>query len=200
MEETEKVKLRRHYRQRRRQSLPAAAASIAATARRQIPDQVPPGRRIGLYWPLAQEPDLRILTQLPPLRVALPAVRPEAGLVYLAWEPGQPLEKDCCGVPAPVASEPLVPEALALLLAPALAISPEGVRLGSGGGWYDRLRADPRWRAIPALAVLPAECVAPTLPRDPWDVPFSGWLDEEGIHWIASGASDVATSRRQPGA
>ena len=70
---------------------------------------------------------------------------------------------------------------------PALALDPHsGIRLGSGGGWYDRLRADPSWRAVPALAVLPAACVLADLPRDPWDVPFAGWLDETGLHWLAS--------------
>jgi 5-formyltetrahydrofolate cyclo-ligase len=57
-----------------------------------------------------------------------------------------------------------------------------GLRLGSGGGWYDRLRADPHWRRIPALAVVPAACLSEGLPCDPWDVPFDGWLDEHGVH------------------
>ena len=82
----------------------------------------------------------------------------------------------------------LAPEALGLLLVPALAIDQAGIRLGSGGGWYDRLRADPAWRAVPALAVLPAACVCDRLPRDPWDVPFAGWLDERGVTWLAGGA------------
>ena len=75
-------------------------------------------------------------------------------------------------------------ENLALLLVPALAFDNDGIRLGYGGGWYDRLRADPAWRRVPALAVLPAACRMETLPRDPWDVPFDGWLDETGLHWI----------------
>jgi 5-formyltetrahydrofolate cyclo-ligase len=73
---------------------------------------------------------------------------------------------------------------LGLLLAPALAFDQRGFRLGYGGGWFDRLRSDPRWGAIPALAVLPAACLAATLPVDTWDVPFQGWLDEQGIHWL----------------
>lgn len=83
---------------------------------------------------------------------------------------------------------------MALLLVPALAIDRSGIRLGSGGGWYDRLRADPHWRTVPALAVLPAACVSPTpLPRDPWDVPFDGWLDETGWH-LASPQPDPAAT------
>ncbi|MFZ0407368.1 MAG: 5-formyltetrahydrofolate cyclo-ligase [Cyanobium sp.] len=85
------------------------------------------------------------------------------------------------GVP-PAAGLP--PAALGLLLVPALAIDRQGVRLGYGGGWYDRLRAEPAWRAVPALAVLPAACVVEALPRDGWDVPFAGWLDETGLHRI----------------
>ena len=74
----------------------------------------------------------------------------------------------------------LDPHQLALLLIPALAIDQRGVRLGYGGGWYDRLRADPAWRRRPALAVLPEACVVAELPRYPWDVPLDGWISERG--------------------
>jgi len=125
-------------------------------------------------------------------RLALPAVLPplpgaaHGRLIYLPWEPQAPLRPDACGIPAPLPAagmplEPLPAEALGLLLVPALAVDRRGLRLGSGGGWYDRLRADPAWRAVPALAVLPSVCVVDQLPCDPWDVPFSGWLDERGI-------------------
>lgn len=92
--------------------------------------------------------------------------------------------------PAPGAAA-LAPEQLGLLLVPALALDRHGIRLGSGGGWYDRLRADPAWRAVPALAVLPAVCRCAPLPADPWDVPFDGWLDERGIGWRAPGPERV---------
>lgn len=89
-------------------------------------------------------------------------------------------------VPAP-GTAALAPGQLGLLLVPALALDRHGIRLGSGGGWYDRLRADPAWRAVPALAVLPAACRCEALPAEPWDVPFDGWLDERGIGWLAPG-------------
>ena len=94
--------------------------------------------------------------------------------------------------PPPPASDPeLSPQALGLLLVPALAFDPHsGIRLGYGGGWYDRLRADPAWAAVPALVVLPSACLSSKLPREPWDVPFQGWLDEHGVHSTAGPAGD----------
>ena len=200
-----KDSLRRHYRQLRRQSLPLAEAALlevlatalpqaleaadakaSARANLQAKPQAAPSR-LGLYWPVGHEPDWRPLLERWPealrQRLALPVVRCEGGvgrLTYGAWHPADPLSADGCGIPAPVAAAPLEAHALALLLVPALAIDQRGIRLGSGGGWYDRLRADPAWRLLPALAVLPAACVAPSLPADPWDVPFTGWLDESG--------------------
>jgi 5-formyltetrahydrofolate cyclo-ligase len=192
-----KDSLRRHYRQLRRQSLPLAEAALLEVLATALPQaleaadaktepQAGPSR-LGLYWPVGHEPDWRPLLERWPealrQRLALPVVRCEDGvgrLTYGAWHPADPLRADDCGIPAPVAAAPLQAHQLALLLVPALAIDQHGIRLGSGGGWYDRLRADPAWRQVPALAVLPAACVAPSLPADPWDVPFTGWLDESG--------------------
>jgi 5-formyltetrahydrofolate cyclo-ligase len=207
-----KDSLRRHYRQLRRQSLPLAEAALlevlatalpqaleaadakaSARANLQAKPQAAPSR-LGLYWPVGHEPDWRPLLERWPealrQRLALPVVRSVGGvgrLTYGAWHPADPLHADGCGIPAPVAAAPLEAHALALLLVPALAIDQRGIRLGSGGGWYDRLRADPAWRQLPALAVLPAACVAPSLPADPWDVPFTGWLDESGGSTKVSG-------------
>lgn len=151
---------------------------------------IPPGgTHIGLTWPLPHEPDLRPWLLSSRLPLALPAVT-AAQLVYRAWQPDQPLRPDDCGIPAPPAESPrLRAEQMALLLVPALAFDRlRGVRLGYGGGWYDRLRADPLWRRVPALAVLPSACVWERLPADPWDVPLDGWLDEHGCHWLPAAA------------
>jgi 5-formyltetrahydrofolate cyclo-ligase len=176
-------------------------AAILAVARSELLALLPPGTRLGLYWPLAGEIDLRGLADLPgegpgtalANRLALPAVAGVPGqgqLGYRAWHPGEPLEPDLCRIPAP-RGPALAPGQLGLVLVPALGFDRHGIRLGSGGGWYDRLRADPAWRAVPALAVLPAACLVEQLPRDPWDVPFDGWLDERGIHPVSSGRSQA---------
>jgi 5-formyltetrahydrofolate cyclo-ligase len=169
-------------------------AAILAVARRELRGLLPPGKRLGLYWPLAGEIDLRGLVELAgegpdtalAHRLALPAVAGVPGegqLEYRVWQPGEPLEPDLCRIPAP-GGPALAPGTLGLVLVPALGFDCQGIRLGSGGGWYDRLRADPLWRAVPSLAVLPAACLVEQLPRDPWDVPFDGWLDEAGVHQL----------------
>jgi len=137
---------------------------------------------IASFWPLAGEPDLRPLASKG-LPLALP--RTEAsGLCFLPWHANTVLEPDSCGIPAPRRERPLAAGELALLLVPALAVDQRGIRLGSGGGWYDRLRADPGWGAVPALVVLPQAFVRAQLPRDPWDIPFHGWITEQGLRWV----------------
>ncbi len=190
-----KADLRPHFRRQRRQAIAAAPGALAAAAAAVVPTLMAPPLFLGLYWPVGHEPDLRPLAEgllSPPWRahLALPAIRGDR-LLYLPWQPGDPLVPDGAGIPAPLGEKGLEPAQLGLLLVPALALDHGGLRLGSGGGWYDRLRSDPAWRAVCALAVVPAACVVPLLPRDPWDVPFPGWLEETGLRWTAA---SVATS------
>lgn len=184
-----KAHLRRHFRELRRQHLAPLQQWLdrgapgldhpLLQAAGAPPDDEARGH-VGLAWPLEGEPDLRAWLQATGLPLALPAVASDR-LRYRPWRPGEPLENDACGLPAPPASAgELDPSRLALLLIPALAIDGQGVRLGYGGGWYDRLRSEPAWRQLPALAVLPQACVVSTLPRDPWDVPLDGWISEAG--------------------
>lgn len=196
-----KQQLRAHFRSLRRQHHPALQQRLnqlgapdleALWAQRPGQHQaVGAVGAVGLTWPLVDEPDLRPWLQGLDRPLALPAVA-SGRLLYRSWQPGQPLNPDDCGIPAPpVVGPPLQAGQLGLLLVPALAVDRRGVRLGYGGGWYDRLRADPAWRQVPALVVLPAACVCDQLPGDPWDVPFDGWLDEQGCHWIAPGPDRI---------
>lgn len=61
----------------------------------------------------------------------------------------------------------------ALVLVPALAVDRRGVRLGRGGGWYDRslILARP---GTALLAVVRDDEVVDELPREPHDVPVTG--------------------------
>ncbi|QPN69413.1 5-formyltetrahydrofolate cyclo-ligase [Synechococcus sp. CBW1108] len=185
-----KASLRRHFRALRQGLVERAQPAIEAQAQRQVAGLLDDGRLLGLYCPLPGEINLLSLQNLLPGRLALPAITasprdPSARLVYRPWRAGDPLEPDGCRIPAPLAGAGELPApALGLLLVPALACDASGIRLGYGGGWYDRLRADLAWAQVPVVAVLPRGCRVERLPRDPWDVPLQGWLDEDGLAWL----------------
>jgi 5-formyltetrahydrofolate cyclo-ligase len=60
-----------------------------------------------------------------------------------------------------------------LVLVPALAIDPDGYRLGQGGGFYDR--ALPLLRAWKHGVVYPFERMEHDLPRESWDIAVDSW-------------------------
>ena len=140
---------------------------------------------VGLYWPLPGEVDLTplrldLFNELG-LSTALPVADGQGNMTYRPWTKAT-LARDGCGIPAPVDQVELSAGQLSLLLVPALAVDQMGIRLGYGGGYYDRLRRLQTWSGIPALVVLPEACVSvQPLPADPWDRPFHGWLSENGF-------------------
>lgn len=64
-------------------------------------------------------------------------------------------------------------EEIDLVLVPALAIDPDGYRLGQGGGFYDR--ALPLLKAWKHGVVYNYERMEHDLPREPWDVAMDSW-------------------------
>ena len=57
--------------------------------------------------------------------------------------------------------------------------------LRCSGGCFDRLRSKPRWKDINAYTVIAEECISDTLlPKNQWDIPFDGWINEKGVFQI----------------
>lgn len=143
----------------RRRALSEAAVSVASSSiLGRLADDLRVRRAaqagpIGLYWPVRGEPDVRppqVVGPHPgggptlmdgPNGLTLPG-HPAARPRMLGWNPGAPLATAWGTLRYLVADATEVePSDHGLILVPGVAFDPAGNRLGSGGGWYDRLLA-----------------------------------------------------------
>ena len=139
---------------------------------------------IGIYWPLKGEVDIRFIKESSKQKVALPSSCKNRGINYYHWSNNQ-LTLDSNRIPSPDSKNSISPKDISILLVPALSIDLEGYRLGYGGGYFDRLRQKDLWYSIPSFVVLSSNCISTRpLPRDKWDLPFNGWISENGLHKI----------------
>jgi 5-formyltetrahydrofolate cyclo-ligase len=90
---------------------------------------------IGLYMPIKNEPDLTSLSE-DGKKVLLPKVT-NLDLIYVAWQPGQPLIRSELGILEPEGNKDKS-DLLDLLIIPAIALDQQGNRLGFGKGFFDR--------------------------------------------------------------
>jgi 5,10-methenyltetrahydrofolate synthetase len=140
---------------------------------------------IGAYWPIKGEFDA-----LPALfrwsevderrRIGLPVVNRETKqLSFHVWYPGCPMEEDSYGIPKPKDTAAFQPT---LLLVPCVGYGPKGVRLGYGGGFYDRTLAALSPRPV-TVGLGYAHGFVPWLEAEPHDVPLDAILNEDGVAW-----------------
>jgi 5-formyltetrahydrofolate cyclo-ligase len=140
---------------------------------------------MGGYWPIKGEFD-----PLPALyrwaeaderrRIGLPVVAKQAGSLHFhVWYPGCPTELDAYDIPKPKGTEVFEPQ---LLFVPCVGYGPEGVRLGYGGGFYERTVA----------ALLPRPKVAglsysnrflPFLRASAGELPLDALITDDGVVW-----------------
>ena len=134
---------------------------------------------ISIYWPLDGEIDLRNLKEKYPL--ALPKCKKNRNLDFYIWD-NTKLVKDIHGIPSSNSGCRLKSSEISLILVPCLSIDKNFVRLGYGGGYFDRLRSNLQWRKIPCMGVLPEKCVSKDLfNKADWDIPLSGYITDKEI-------------------
>jgi 5-formyltetrahydrofolate cyclo-ligase len=120
-------------------------------------------------------------------RVLLPRLG-ERGLELVAAEPGSPLPASArTGVPEPTGPAlplDLLPPA-GVVLAPCVAVDRAGVRLGRGGGHYDRLLPHLRALGWCSVAVCHDDHLLDRLPSEPHDFRVDRILTEAGWRDLA---------------
>jgi 5,10-methenyltetrahydrofolate synthetase len=144
-----------------------------------------PENTIGAYWPIKGEFDAlpalyRWSEAEPDRRIGLPVMdRETRQLRFHVWYPGCPMEEDAYGIPKPKDTDQFEP---GLLLVPCVGFGPGGVRLGYGGGFYDRTLATLQPRPL-TVGVAYAHGFVPWLEAEAHDVPLDVVLTEDGVHW-----------------
>jgi len=183
--------LRRRCRERRAAMEPQARAHASLEIVRRLGDSPAfrAARRIALYWPVADEADVRgVLTLAASARQQcyLPVMCAGRTLSFLAYRSGEALVANGFGVPEPRRSPggELAAALLDLVCVPLLGFDRAGNRLGQGGGYYDRsfafTAAQPA--AKPLLVGIAFACqeLGP-IDREPWDVPLDAVVTEREL-------------------
>jgi 5,10-methenyltetrahydrofolate synthetase len=145
---------------------------------------------IGAYWPIKGEFDAlpalyRWSEADPSRRIGLPVVdRETKQLRFHVWYPGCAMEEDAYGIPKPKDTPAFEPQ---LLLVPCVGFGPGGLRLGYGGGFYDRTLAALAPRPF-TVGVGYGHGFIPWLKAEPHDVPLDALLTEDGVQWMRGDA------------
>lgn len=137
------------------------------------------------FVPMPGEPDLTPVLEAALAqgkRLLVPRVR-GARMEPVAIARLDELAPGAYGIREPAGGTAAAPETLGadtLALIPCLAAGPNGVRLGRGGGYYDRFLAHAKGKR---LLVCPSALVWPELPADTWDIRFPSHeiLTEKGL-------------------
>lgn len=146
---------------------------------------LPPGRIVAVYRAIGSELDVEALSRAlvqAGRELCLPVViERDAPMIFRRWSPGEPLELDEAGVPAPFPlAEVVDPD---LIVTPLLAFDERGGRLGQGGGYYDRTFAARPDALRVGFAYAGQE--VNELPAETHDVRLHGVLTETGYRPFA---------------
>jgi 5-formyltetrahydrofolate cyclo-ligase len=140
---------------------------------------------IGAYWPIRGEPDLlhflgSWVSGAAGRAVGLPVIDPDSSrLVYRGWHPGVRMQDDVFGIPTPEGTPAIEPQ---VLLVPCVGFGPDGIRLGYGGGFFDRTLSVAGPQPL-TVGIAFAQTFVADLPREDHDVPLDVILTEDGVAW-----------------
>ncbi|HEV2131900.1 MAG TPA: 5-formyltetrahydrofolate cyclo-ligase [Longimicrobiaceae bacterium] len=183
-----KDQLRREVRARLRSLTPAKRAHAGAEIARRVwlVSEVAAAKKLLLFASLPEEVPTDSVAEEARRRgieVIYPRCLPATRELALHRTTGpEELRPGQFGIREPDADAcPLVRiEEIDAALLPGLAFDRRGRRLGRGAGYYDRLLADARWRALRCGLFFAVQEVA-EVPTDTWDVPLDAVVTENEI-------------------
>ena len=163
-------------------------------------------RCVALFSSLPDEPDLAPLIEEAWARkkkVVLPRLWREGNARRLSWhriDGWSDLTDDGpfgLREPDPANCSAVKPEKIDAIFVPGLAYDETGMRLGRGGGYYDRVLAGlvPN---IPRLGLMFGRQKISKLPREPHDQALPAIITEEGLSTFEEGSADGLRSIQPP--
>lgn len=142
---------------------------------------------VHVYWPMTEDGEVDTRPLIASLRsrgvdVILPVVTsfdPESPtLKHCRYEGPETLDTNRWGICEPTNAERVDPEALDVVIVPALGAGRNGHRLGHGTGYYDTFLQSV---ACPRVALVYEACLVPSVPSAPHDVPMTSIVTERDI-------------------
>ena len=164
------------------------------------------GARLAFCWPIKNEYDARHLVRRLRERGALSALPVVAArgapLVFRLWQPGTALARGALGIPYPVNSPEVAPQAVLL---PVNGWDDAGYRLGYGGGYFDRTLAAMDPRAL-VIGVGYESARLESIDPQSWDMPLDYLVTERGVYrrdgakleFLGAPPAGEASSRASP--
>lgn len=178
--------LRAELRERRRirTSTEREAAGEALTARLRELALERDSRSISAYLSLPDEPPTRDFVSWAHetgIQVLLPVSR-EDGLLDWALFDGADEELDAIGMPSPTSEllSPLAINQVDLILVPAASVARDGMRMGWGRGYFDKMLGSMEARP-PVYAVIFDDELVDAVPQERHDMPVDGVVTPSGI-------------------
>lgn len=135
------------------------------------------------FWPIRTEIDPRPALIASARPICLPVVV-GAGqpLVFRAWAPGAAMVEGAYGAAVPADPVEVTPR---IVVVPLAAFDARGMRLGYGGGFYDRTLAGLRARGpVTAVGFAFAGQETDALPVEETDMPLDLIVTEDGVRWF----------------
>lgn len=188
---TDKAKLRATCRAMRLALTPGESARLSYFACAHVlrSEAWKKARRIALYVAIRNETDPSVLMQnaLTAGKTVFLPVCPqgtEGAMHFCPCAGTDDLRPGRYGILEPVADiSNLEHQHLDIIIVPGLAFTADGLRLGQGGGYYDRMLSAPEYCDALSIGLAYDFQILPCLPQEQWDKRMHGVATERGILW-----------------